>query len=99
MGGSTPAAFGGSGYLNYVFNNVGISIPRTISSIWNATKPVSTPQVGDFVFFNTSSGPSHAGIYLGNNQFIHSGSSTGVTISDMNVSSWTTRYIGARTVL
>ncbi|MBP2240280.1 LysM repeat protein [Cytobacillus eiseniae] len=96
-GGSTPVAFDCSGYLNYVFNNVGISIPRTVATIWDATKTVSAPQVGDIVFFNTSSGPSHAGIYLGNNQFIHSGSSTGVTISDMNVSYWKSRYLGART--
>ncbi|WP_419394326.1 C40 family peptidase [Cytobacillus praedii] len=98
-GGSTPAAFDCSGYLNYVYNNVGISIPRTVSTIWDATKPVSTPKVGDIVFFNTSSGPSHAGIYLGDNQFIHSGSSTGVTISDMSLSYWKTRYLGVRTAL
>ncbi|WP_057767324.1 C40 family peptidase [Cytobacillus praedii] len=98
-GGSTPAAFDCSGYLNYVFNNVGISIPRTVATIWDATKPVSTPKVGNIVFFNTSSGPSHAGIYLGDNQFIHSGSSTGVTISDMSLSYWKTRYLGVRTAL
>ncbi|MFE8695030.1 LysM peptidoglycan-binding domain-containing protein [Cytobacillus sp. FJAT-53684] len=98
-GGSTPAAFDCSGYLNYVYNNVGISIPRTVATIWDATKQVSTPKVGDIVFFNTSSGPSHAGIYLGSNQFIHSGSSTGVTISDMSLSYWKTRYLGARTAL
>lgn len=98
-GGSTPAAFDCSGYLNYVYNNVGISIPRTVAAIWETTKPVSSPRVGDIVFFNTGSGPSHAGIYLGNNQFIHSGSSTGVTISDMSLSYWKTRYLGAKTAL
>lgn len=82
-----------------MFNNVGISIPRTVATIWDATKPVSTPKVGDIVFFNTSSGPSHAGIYLGDNQFIHSGSLTGVIISDMSLSYWKTRYLGARTAL
>ena len=98
-GGSTPAAFDCSGYLNYVFNNVGISIPRTVATIWDATKPVATPRVGDIVFFNTSSGPSHAGIYLGNNQFINAGSSTGETISDFSLSYWKTKYLGARTAL
>jgi peptidoglycan DL-endopeptidase LytE len=99
-GGSTPSGFDCSGYLNYVFKQVGITIPRTVASIWDATKKVSSPRVGDIVFFQTSNnGPSHAGIYLGNNKFIHAGSSTGVTISDMTSSYWKPRYIGAKTAL
>ncbi|MEK3854808.1 LysM peptidoglycan-binding domain-containing protein [Cytobacillus sp. FSL H8-0458] len=96
--GSTPAGFDCSGYLNYVYSNVGISIPRTVASIWDATKHVASPKVGDLVFFETyKSGPSHAGIYLGNYKFIHAGSSRGVEISDMNNSYWKPRYLGAKT--
>ncbi|WHY36181.1 LysM peptidoglycan-binding domain-containing protein [Cytobacillus firmus] len=96
--GSTPAGFDCSGYLNYVYGNVGISIPRTVASIWDATKHVASPKVGDLVFFETyKSGPSHAGIYLGNYKFIHAGSSRGVEISDMNNSYWKPRYLGAKT--
>ncbi|ADU29178.1 LysM peptidoglycan-binding domain-containing protein [Evansella cellulosilytica] len=98
-GGSTTRGFDCSGYLQYVFNTQGISIPRTVATIWNATTPVSTPRVGDIVFFETyTSGPSHAGIFIGNNQFIHAGSSTGVTITSMNNSYWSQRYLGARSV-
>ncbi|AYA76348.1 peptidoglycan endopeptidase [Bacillus sp. Y1] len=97
-GGSTPSGFDCSGYLNYVFAKVGVSIPRTVETIWGATKSVSAPRVGDLVFFTTyKAGPSHAGIYLGNNQFIHASSSQGVTISDMNNTYWKSRYLGART--
>ncbi|WP_053363011.1 C40 family peptidase [Bacillus sp. FJAT-27251] len=97
-GGSTPSGFDCSGYLQYVYNKVGISIPRTVATIWSATKPVSAPRVGDIVFFETyTSGPSHAGIYLGDNKFIHAGSSRGVEISDMNNSYWKPRYLGSRT--
>jgi len=98
-GGSTPSGFDCSGYLNYVYAQVGVSIPRTVATIWNAATPVSSPQKGDIVFFTTyAPGASHAGIYLGDNKFIHAGSSTGVTISDMNNSYWKPRYIGAKSV-
>jgi peptidoglycan DL-endopeptidase LytE len=96
-GGSTPAGFDCSGYLNYVYAKVGMSIPRTVATIWGATKVVSTPQKGDLVFFETTTGPSHAGIYIGDNKFIHAGSSTGVTITDMNNTYWKPKYLGAKT--
>lgn len=98
-GGSTPSGFDCSGFLNYVFGKVNVSIPRTVESIWNATTSVSAPQKGDIVFFTTyKAGPSHAGIYLGNNQFLHAGTSTGVTISDMNNPYWKARYLGVKKV-
>lgn len=96
--GSTPSGFDCSGFLNYVYNKAEIAIPRTVASIWDATKAVSSPRVGDLVFFETyKTGPSHAGIYLGDGQFIHAGSSRGVEISDMNNSYWKARYLGAKT--
>ncbi|WP_096437543.1 peptidoglycan-binding protein [Alteribacter populi] len=95
-GGTSPSGFDCSGFLQYVFNQNGKSIPRTVASIHSASTSVSSPQRGDIVFFETyTSGPSHAGIYLGNGQFIHSGSSTGVTVSDKNTSYWSQRYLGA----
>ncbi|WP_442593618.1 NlpC/P60 family protein [Neobacillus sp. D3-1R] len=96
-GGSTPSGFDCSGYLNYVYTKVGVSIPRTVATIWNATTPVSSPKIGDIVFFDTTGGPSHAGIYLGDNKFIHASTSQGVTISDLNNTYWKPRYLGAKT--
>lgn len=96
--GSTPSGFDCSGYLNYVYSKVGITIPRTVETIWNATKPVSSLRAGDLVFFETyKTGPSHAGIYIGNNKFIHAGTSRGVEISDMDNTYWKPRYLGAKT--
>lgn len=45
--------------------------------------PVNQLQIGDLVFFSTyEPGPSHVGIYIGNNEFIHASSGTGdVTIT------------------
>jgi len=98
-GGSTPTGFDCSGYLNYVYNTQGIKISRTVATIWEETTTVSSPQKGDLVFFTTTApGPTHAGIYIGDNKFIHAGSSTGVTISDMNNTYWKPRYLGAKKV-
>ena len=96
-GGTTPSGFDCSGFVQYVFAQQGISIPRTVATQWNAATAVSQPSVGDIVFFETyTNGPSHNGIYIGNNQFIHSGSSTGVTITSMDNSYWKARYLGAK---
>ncbi|WP_338448984.1 NlpC/P60 family protein [Niallia oryzisoli] len=98
-GGTTPSGFDCSGYLNFVFNKQGVSLSRTVDAIWNAATPVSVPQKGDLVFFTTyKAGPSHAGIYIGDNKFIHAGSSTGVTISDLSNTYWKEYYLGAKRV-
>ncbi|MEN0644963.1 peptidoglycan-binding protein [Alkalicoccobacillus gibsonii] len=96
-GGGTPSGFDCSGFIQYVFKQQGISVPRTAASQYSAGKSVSSLQVGDVVFFETyKAGPSHNGIYIGNNQFIHSGSSSGVTITSLDNSYWKPRYIGAK---
>jgi cell wall-associated NlpC family hydrolase len=96
-GGSTPAGFDCSGFTSYVFNKIGVTIPRTAATQWSGLKAVSNPNPGDLVFFETyAPGPTHVGIYLGNNQFIQAGSK-GVSIADMTNSYWKPRYLGART--
>ncbi|QNU28155.1 peptidoglycan-binding protein [Geobacillus sp. 46C-IIa] len=97
-GGETPeVGFDCSGFLTYVFKQQGVSLPRTVADIWSVGKPISSPAVGDIVFFETyKKGPSHAGIYIGNDQFVHSGASTGVTISQLNNPYWKARYLGAK---
>jgi peptidoglycan DL-endopeptidase LytE len=97
-GGNTPAGFDCSGFSKYVFEKVGISLPRTAATQFSGLKAVSSPSPGDLVFFSTyAPGPSHLGIYIGDNKFIHAGTSTGVTITDMNNPYWKPRYLGART--
>ncbi|WP_096188942.1 C40 family peptidase [Evansella halocellulosilytica] len=96
-GGTSPSGFDCSGFLVYVYENNGISLPRTVSDIWDASTSVSSPQRGDFVFFQTyTNGPSHAGIYLGDGDFIHTGTSSGVTVSNLSEDYWQSRYLGAK---
>ncbi|WLR47753.1 LysM peptidoglycan-binding domain-containing protein [Halobacillus litoralis] len=100
-GGTSPAGFDCSGFLQYVFAQEGISIPRTVASIYADSRMDSVSgsnrQVGDLVFFETyKPGASHAGIYVGNNSFIHTGSTNGVEISSLSSNYWSQRYIGTK---
>ena len=63
-GGTTPAGFDCSGFTQYVFKQLGISLPRTAEQQRQATTPVSNPQPGDLVFFGKPAW--HNGIYAGN---------------------------------
>ncbi|MDE9480182.1 C40 family peptidase, partial [Xenorhabdus bovienii] len=56
-------------------------------------------RVGDLVLFNTGIRMRHVGIYLGNNQFVHASTSSGVIVSKLTDAYWSKRYYGARRVL
>ncbi|MBE3568773.1 MAG: LysM peptidoglycan-binding domain-containing protein [Bacillales bacterium] len=77
FGGSSPSTgFDCSGFIYYVYNKVGKSIPRTSAEgYYSRSYFISKPQPGDLVFFENTykQGISHMGVYIGNNQFIHAG--------------------------
>lgn len=100
-GGSSPSGFDCSGFIQFVYEENNVTIPRTVSDIWNFSETVSSPSIGDLVFFETyQPGPSHMGIYLGEGNFIHAGSSRGVEISNLNDNSyWETRYLGSKRIM
>ncbi|GAB3442939.1 hypothetical protein GCM10027517_20670 [Phycicoccus ginsengisoli] len=63
-GGTSPSTgFDCSGFTQYVFRQVGISLPRTAEDQRQAVTPVSNPQPGDLVFFGSPA--YHVGIYAG----------------------------------
>lgn len=97
FGGSKPSTgFDCSGYVTYVYNNAGISTARkSAAGFYSSAKKVSSPQVGDLVFFaNTyKAGISHVGIYIGNSQMI-SASDGGVSVANINSSYWKTHFAG-----
>ena len=94
-GGASPSGFDCSGYTMYVYSQHGYSLPHSATSQWQSgigtrVYSISALQVGDLVFFNDPSrnagkACSHAGIYIGDGQFIHSSSSRsgGVIISSL----------------
>jgi cell wall-associated NlpC family hydrolase len=69
-GGSTPRGFDCSGFVSYVFAQIGVSLPHSSYSQFGMGTAVSISQLqpGDLVFFT---GASHVGIYIGGGQFIH----------------------------
>jgi cell wall-associated NlpC family hydrolase len=84
---SNENGFDCSGYVKYVYGNFGYSLPRSSFDQYKQSrhvKPVEA-QPGDLVFFVTRGKKiSHVGIYLGNNQFIHS-PSKGKSVSISNL--------------
>lgn len=98
-GGTSTAGFDCSGFIQYVYKEQNITIPRTVTDIWNFASPTDSASVGDLVFFETyKAGPSHLGIYIGNDEFIHAGVSNGVQISSLNSDYWQQRYIGSKRI-
>lgn len=97
-GGESVNGFDCSGFIKYIFETQNITTPRTVSDMWNFATPVNKPSVGDLVFFETyKPGPSHMGVYIGNNKFIHAGTH-GVEIANLSSSYWQTKYLGAKRV-
>ncbi len=81
-GGSSPSGFDCSGLVQYVFGQLGISMPRGSDAQAQIGTPVASLAAaapGDLLFFNSDGDPTgHVGIYLGNGMMIdapHTGAS------------------------
>lgn len=99
-GGASANGFDCSGFIQFVYQSHDKTIPRTTRDIWNFAKETNEPSIGDLLFFETyQAGPSHLGIYLGDGNFIHAASSTGVTITNyQNNPYWNKRFIAAKSI-
>lgn len=74
FGGADEAGFDCSGLVLYVYERVGLVIPRTAAAQQRAALPVPLTQLqpGDLVFFsNDGQLVDHVGIYTGFGRFIH----------------------------
>jgi peptidoglycan endopeptidase LytE len=103
FGGNTILGIDCSAYVKKVYGLLGIELPRTAREQFQTGEAVDKDElsIGDLVFFRTyASFPSHVGIYLGNNLFIHA-SSRGkkVTIDSLETPYYLKRFIGGKRLL
>ncbi len=106
-GSSTKTGFDCSGFIGYLFREeAGISLPRSTREMIKLDAPLvarNELEPGDIIFFNNRGRGrvSHAGIYIGDNQFIHSASrrSGGVQVDSLTDRYWRASYIEAKRVL
>ncbi len=100
-GGASPSGFDCSGFVMYVYAQVGVSLPHYTVAQYNYADSVSVPRAelepGDLVFF---AGLGHVGIYVGNGQFIHSPHTGDVVRIDSLSEGWySSEYDGAKRIL
>lgn len=101
FGGISPkTGFDCSGLAYWAHKTNGITIPRQSFKQYKSGAKVKFKNLkkGDLLFYTTyKRGPSHVGIYYGNDSFIHSpNSNKSVEITSMKNSYWKKRYLGAR---
>jgi len=97
-GGNTKSGVDCSGFTVAVYSAVyGMTLPRVAREQYRISRKISTTELqeGDLVFFNTTGGVSHVGVYLGNNRFIHATVSRGVMVNSLFENYYLKRYIGA----
>lgn len=98
--GYTPSGFDCSGLVNYSFSQAGVTLPRTAAEMFTKGTSVTSYMPGDLLFYATSGGRkvTHVAIYIGNGQMIHSATSKGVSIANLNNSYWKPKLIGAKRI-
>ena len=96
-GGTTKKGIDCSSFTGLLMGSVfGFTLPRTARQQYAACSKLKKDDMleGDLVFFNTRGGVSHVGIYLGDGFFVHSSSSSGVTINSLNENYYSRKFIG-----
>ncbi|PCH76290.1 MAG: peptidase P60 [Flavobacteriaceae bacterium] len=101
-GGTDSRGFDCSGFVQRAYLEAfNTHIPRTTRQLISTGEKVvkNNYQIGDLLFFKPSKKYYHVGIYSGNNTFIHSASSSGVTKTNLNNPYWKKYYLRARRIL
>ena len=100
MGGTTMKCMDCSGLLVTVFGKHGIKLPHNSEEQARYGRIITDMNdliKGDLVFFirsyKTHSFITHSGIYIGDNKFIHTSSTNGVTITPIKDPWWNEKFI------
>jgi peptidoglycan DL-endopeptidase CwlO len=96
-GGATPAGFDCSGFVTYVFQQLGVALPHYAAAQYRLGVEVARADLepGDLVFFD---GLAHEGVYLGDNEFVHA-PHTGDVVKISSLSGWyLDHWVGARRI-
>lgn len=100
-GESSATGFDCSGFVQYVFAQNGINLPRVSSDQYNIGTSVNLNELvpGDLIFFSLAKNGTvdHVGIFIGNDQFINASTSKGVTVYTIGPY-WGSVELGARRV-
>jgi hypothetical protein len=95
-GGSSPrGGFDCSGFVRYVYQHFGVSLPHSSYAQFNDGRRIGRGRLrpGDLVFFD---GLGHVGLYIGNGRFIHA-PHTGTRVRVETLAGWySSRFVGAR---
>lgn len=102
-GGETPEGFDCSGFVKFMYKRMfGTALPRTSIEMASIGKKVERCELqpGDLVFFKTRGRRiNHVGIFVGNDTFIHSSLSRGVTEDQLENRYFDKRFAGAVRVI
>jgi cell wall-associated NlpC family hydrolase len=103
FGGTTLWGLDCSGFVQKAFAFLNLDLPRSAREQFREGAKVAKADLspGDLVFFRTyAKYPSHVGIYLGDNRFVHASSSERkVTVDSLDTPYFVKRYIGAKRLL
>ncbi|HYK89339.1 MAG TPA: NlpC/P60 family protein [Acidobacteriota bacterium] len=99
-GNSPSSGFDCSGLVKSLFEKFNISLPRTSREQYMVGERIDKDklEVGDLVFFSSRGRtPSHVGVYLGDNMFLHAArKARKVLISNLTAAWYSKRFLGAR---
>jgi cell wall-associated NlpC family hydrolase len=103
FGGTTLWGLDCSGFVQKTFAFLNLDLPRSAREQFREGAKVAKADLspGDLVFFRTyAKYPSHVGIYLGDNRFVHASSRERmVTVESLDTPYYVKRYIGAKRML
>jgi cell wall-associated NlpC family hydrolase len=102
-GGNTAKGLDCSAYVRKIYEIFDVQLPRSARDQFKVGSKISKEElaVGDLVFFKTkryAKRPTHVGIYIGDDNFIHSSSGhgrIGVKIDSLSSDYYSKAYVGA----